>query len=174
MPSTRTQDLSSVVAMSVALRRVLDLLTSAISQAALNPFVTAALIWILTKGPEQLRSQLTSRIAALRNPRRYTQIVNALKWCLAFGTAGVINKQLNHIALNAGRLRSEKARWNWSQEVAVITGGCSGIGELVVKRLVSNGIKVAILDIQQLPPSLQGRRKSFHMIRPSPKTNVVC
>jgi all-trans-retinol dehydrogenase (NAD+) len=153
--------------MSVALRRVLNLLTSSISQAALNPVVTTALLYILTKGPEQLRSQLTSRIAALRDPRRYAQIVKALKWCLAFGTVGVINKQLNHIALNAGRLRSEKARWNWSREIAVITGGCSGIGELVVKRLVNSGIKVAILDIQQLPPSLQGRTMSSRIIRQS-------
>ncbi|KAG9195693.1 hypothetical protein G6011_00814 [Alternaria panax] len=63
-----------------------------------------------------------------------------------------------HISLSAilSILRSEKARWNWSQEVAVVTGGCSGFGELVVKRLISKGIKVAVLDIQQLPPSLQG------------------
>jgi all-trans-retinol dehydrogenase (NAD+) len=142
----------------VALRHVLNLLTTSIHQVALNPIVTAALLWILTKGPEQLRSQLTSRISALRDPRRYAQILRALKLCLALGTAGVVNKQLNHIALNAGRLRSEKARWNWSQEVAVITGGCSGIGELVVKRLVNKGIRVAVLDIQQLPPSLQGRK----------------
>jgi short-subunit dehydrogenase len=79
-----------------------------------------------------------------------------LKWCLVAGTARVVNKQLNHIALNAGRLRGEKAKWNWSREVAVITGGCSGIGELVVKRLINKGIRVAVLDIQQLPPSLQG------------------
>jgi all-trans-retinol dehydrogenase (NAD+) len=38
----------------------------------------------------------------------------------------------------------------------VVTGGCSGIGELVVKRLIGRGIKVAVLDIQELPASLQG------------------
>jgi all-trans-retinol dehydrogenase (NAD+) len=36
-----------------------------------------------------------------------------------------------------------------------VTGGCSGIGELLVKKLVKKGVKVAVLDIQQLPPSLQ-------------------
>jgi hypothetical protein len=92
----------------------------------------------------------------LRDPRRYPQIIRALKWCLGLGVAGVLSKQLNHVALNAGRFKSEKVRWDWNQEVAVITGGCSGIGELTVKRLVNKGIRVAVLDIQQLPPSLQG------------------
>lgn len=142
--------------MSVALQRVVNLLTLSVGHVALNPVLTGALLWILTKGPPQLRSQLTSRIAALRDPKRYAQILKALKWCLALGVTGVVNKQLNQVALNAGRFSSEKARWNWSREVAVITGGCSGIGELVVKRLVDKGIRVAVLDIQQLPPSLQG------------------
>lgn len=142
--------------MSDLVRRVLSLVTTSAGHVTFNPLVTAALLWILTKGPPQLRSQLTSRIAALRDPRRYAQILRALKWCLAFGTLRVINKQMNHVALNAGRFRSERARWNWSQEVAVITGGCSGIGELVVRRLIKKGVKVAVLDIQQLPLSLQG------------------
>lgn len=142
--------------MSVAFQRVLNLITLSIGHVTLNPIVSGALLWILTKGPVGLRSQLTSRIAALRDPVRYVQILKALKYCLALGVTGVVNKQLNQVALNAGRIRSEKARWNWRQEVAVVTGGCSGIGQLVVKRLVSKGIRVAILDIQQLPPSLQG------------------
>lgn len=143
--------------MSVALQRIVNLLTLTVGHIALNPIVTSALLWVLTKAPPQLRSQFTSRIAALRDPTRHAQIIKALKWCLAFGVTGVLNKQLNHIALNAGRLRSEKARWNLSREVAVITGGCSGIGELVVKRLANKGVRVAVLDIQQLPKSLQGR-----------------
>ncbi|KAF2855240.1 NAD(P)-binding protein [Plenodomus tracheiphilus IPT5] len=134
----------------------INFLTLSVGHVALNPIVTGALLWVPTKGPTELRSQLTSRIAALRDPLRYAKIIKALKWCLAFGVTGVLNKQLNHIALNAGRLRMEKARWNWSQEVAVIMGGCSEIGELVVKRLVNKGIRVAVLDIQHLPKSLQG------------------
>ena len=144
--------------MSGLVKRVLSLVTTSAGHVAFNPLVTAALLWILTKGPIQLRNQLTSRIVALRDPRRYAQVVRTLKWCLVFGTMRVVNKQMNHIALNAGRIRSERARWNWGQEVAVITGGCSGIGELVVKRLVNKGIKVAVFDIQQLPPSLQGSK----------------
>jgi all-trans-retinol dehydrogenase (NAD+) len=69
----------------------------------------------------------------------------------------IVSKQFNHVALNAGRWGSEKKRWNWREEVAVITGGCSGIGELTVKRLVDRGIKVAVLDVKELPASLHGR-----------------
>ena len=113
--------------MSKLLHHILNIAGTTAGHITLNPLVTAALLWVLTKGPTQLRSQLTTRVRALRDPFRYAQLVKALKWCLIAGTARVVNKQLNHVALNAGRLRSEKARWNWSREVAVITGGCSGI-----------------------------------------------
>jgi all-trans-retinol dehydrogenase (NAD+) len=142
--------------MSKILQNVFNLITTSARHVALNPLVTATLLWALTKGPTQLRSQLTTRIPALQDPHKYARVLKALKWCLIAGTARVVNKQLNHTALNGGRLRSEKARWNWSREVAVVTGGCSGIGELVVKRFIGKGIRVAVLDIQQLPPGLQG------------------
>lgn len=158
----RTSDVN--LDMSKILQNLLSLITTSAGHIALNPLVTATLLWALTKGPTQLRSQLTTRIPALRDPHRYARILKALKWCLIAGTASVVNKQLNHIALNAGRLRSEKAKWNWSREVAVVTGGCSGIGELVVKRLISKGIRVAVLDIQQLPSGLQGCKTSHHSL----------
>lgn len=149
--------------MSVAVQRVLNLLTQVVGHVALNPAISAALLFILTKGPPSVRDRLTSRIAALRDPTKYANVLRILKWCLALGLTGVVNRRLNSIALNAGRLSSEKSRWTWSREIAVVTGGCSGIGELVVKRLINKGIRVAILDIQQLPPRLQGC-KLFHLI----------
>lgn len=142
--------------MSVVLRRATDLLTSSIGHVAFNPLVSAALLWILTKGPVGLRDRLFSKIGVLRDPKRFAQIVKALKWCVALGVTGVVNRQFNDVTLNAGRWTSEKQRWNLNEEVAVVTGGCSGIGELIVKRLIGRGIKVAVLDIQSLPPGLQG------------------
>jgi all-trans-retinol dehydrogenase (NAD+) len=127
-----------------------------LSQVALNPIATASLLWVLTKSPPQIRGRLLDRFAALRDPRRLARILNALKALLAFGLLGTVNRQLNSIALNAWRLRSEKKRWQFNQEIAVITGGCSGIGEMIVKGLVKKGVTVVILDIQQLPASLQG------------------
>ncbi|KAF2789592.1 dehydrogenase/reductase SDR family member 8 precursor [Melanomma pulvis-pyrius CBS 109.77] len=142
--------------MALAIQRLSNLVSLSISHIALNPVLTGSLLWVLTKGPPQLRARLYSRFASLRDPQRHNQIVKALKWLLTIGLTTNINKQLNKLALNSWRVKSEKSRWNWSQEIAVVTGGCSGIGELVVKRLARKGVKVAVLDIQQLPVGLQG------------------
>jgi hypothetical protein len=138
--------------MSVALNH----LSTLVGHVALNPVVSASLLWILTKGPDGLRDRLIANITVLRDPKRLAQVVKALTWCLAFGVTGVVNRRLNDVALNAGRWRSDKNKWNWGEEIAIITGGCSGIGELIVKRLVGRGIRVAVLDILDLPKSLQG------------------
>ena len=74
---------------------------------------------------------------------------------LALGVVGSVNKKFNQLALNAYRGNDERKRWVWKQEIAIVTGGCSGIGLLLVKRLLQRGVKVAILDIQELPPALE-------------------
>jgi hypothetical protein len=38
----------------------------------------------------------------------------------------------------------------WSREVVVVTGGSDGIGKVVVHLLAEKGIKVAVLDVQEL------------------------
>lgn len=136
--------------------RVQNLLSMSISRIALNPTFTGTLLWILTKAPETIRQRLFSRFATLRDPVKLAKIVKALKALLALGLLGAVNRQFNKIALNAWRLKSEKKNWNLNQEIAVVTGGCSGIGELIVKGLFKKGVKVAVLDIQPLPKSLQG------------------
>lgn len=40
--------------------------------------------------------------------------------------------------------------WDWSKEVVVVTGGADGIGKDVVLLLAEQGIKVAVLDVQEL------------------------
>ncbi|CAI4217772.1 unnamed protein product [Parascedosporium putredinis] len=57
-------------------------------------------------------------------------------------------------ALNNWRLTGHPG-WEWEKEVAVVTGGCSGIGKEVVLGLVANGVRVAILDVQPLPKDLE-------------------
>jgi all-trans-retinol dehydrogenase (NAD+) len=137
------QGLSSLVSLSV-------------SHVALNPVVAGALLWALTRAPARVHDRLLNSVSALRNPRTLARVTKLLRWLLALGVARTVNQKLNQLALNAYRTNNEKKRWSWNEEVAVVTGGCSGIGLLTVKRLILKGVKVAILDIQQLPPALQG------------------
>lgn len=145
--------------MSTALQRVSNMLTLSLGHVTLNPIVTSIILYLLTKSPDRIRGRVLQRLKLLDKPDRFVKVVKGLKWCLALGIVGKVNKQLNHVSLNAGRWGSERRRWKFDGgegEVAVVTGGCSGIGELIVKRLVGRGVRVAILDIQKLPASLQG------------------
>ncbi|KAH8178063.1 short chain dehydrogenase domain-containing protein [Sarocladium implicatum] len=66
------------------------------------------------------------------------------------------------MAHNSWRLRAGKG-WNWANEIAVVTGGSSGIGKCIVDRLVALGLRVAVLDVQDLPKDLQANpRVSFY------------
>lgn len=76
--------------------------------------------------------------------------VRLIKWCLAAWTAVEANGVLNKLAENRWSWKNDKSNWDWSNEVAVVTGGSAGIGACVVKKLVSRGIKVAVLDIGPL------------------------
>lgn len=142
--------------MSNTVQRVNHALITTASKTAFNPLTTAPLLWLLTKSPAGIRDRLLNSLSFLRDEQKLATIIKSLKWLLALGVLGKVNAKLNEIALNAWRIKSELKRWQWNKEVAVITGGCSGIGLLVVKGLLKKGVKVAILDIQQLPATLQG------------------
>ncbi|KAF2097218.1 NAD(P)-binding protein [Rhizodiscina lignyota] len=126
-----------------------------LAKPAFQPLVTGPLLYILLRGPESLREPLVKALSSL--PVRITpeRAITILKWLVALGAWGRLNSWLNSLALNAWQIRSRKADWNWNQEVAVVTGGCSGIGEVVVNGLTQKGVKVAVLDIQPLPASLK-------------------
>lgn len=115
----------------------------------------ALLLWALTKGPAGVQDPLLSLIA--RSPVRISQesLVYALKWLVGIGLARQVNGVLNAAALNNGRYTSDRGKWNWTSEVAVVTGGCSGIGEAIVRALHRKGVKVAILDMAPLPDRLK-------------------
>lgn len=76
-----------------------------------------------------------------------------LKWGLPLWAVLDFNSFLNRLAANRWTLKSDKANWNWTKEVAVVTGGSGGIGACVVKQLVAQGIKVAVLDVVPLSGS---------------------
>ncbi|OCK77298.1 dehydrogenase/reductase SDR family member 8 precursor [Lepidopterella palustris CBS 459.81] len=141
--------------MSVAIQNVSGFVLGSVPGTALNPVITGALLWAITKGPPSLKARLLRPFASLPYDGRPAGLIKTLKWLFALGLVVRINRVLNHTALNSWRLRSEKKRWDWNNEVAVVTGGSSGIGELVVKGLMKKGVKVAVLDVQPLPDSLK-------------------
>ncbi|KAF7553685.1 hypothetical protein G7Z17_g3427 [Cylindrodendrum hubeiense] len=54
-----------------------------------------------------------------------------------------VNQTLNKNALNHG----EKAVFDWSKEVVLVTGGSGGIGGETVQRLAAGGTTVVVLDL---------------------------
>jgi all-trans-retinol dehydrogenase (NAD+) len=114
---------------------------------------SACLLYILTLGPDRLRDPAI-RLLAGRN----ISITNAkeiLKKLLKIGLFLEGNNLLNIWAKNNWRI-SNKEKWNWPNEVAVVTGGSGGIGVLVVEGLAKKGVKVAVLDVMGLPKRVVG------------------
>jgi all-trans-retinol dehydrogenase (NAD+) len=80
--------------------------------------------------------------------QQYARYFSILTWVLAAGFLWAVNARLNQWAENRWIWKDDKSAWRWRFELAVVTGGSKGIGAQVVKKLVSYGIKVAILDIE--------------------------
>ncbi|OJD29811.1 dehydrogenase reductase sdr family member 8 precursor [Diplodia corticola] len=90
---------------------------------------------------------------------------SALSWgfglCAVLSCISLLNQKLSDLAHNKWlwdpwsdpfmRFQAEAEKWNWPEEIAVITGGSDGIGSYVAEGLASHGVKVAILDVQ--PPA---------------------
>lgn len=89
-------------------------------------------------------------------------ILTILPWLLALSLILDINSLLNHWAENKWLWRVDNSAWDWKNEVAVVTGGSGGIGAVLVQKLVSYGIKVAVLDIQPLSDNLQNGQLFKH------------
>lgn len=64
------------------------------------------------------------------------------------------NTALNSWAFNNWQWRTQREKWSWNKEIAVVTGGSAGIGLAIARKLAGKGIKVAVLDIQELPSAL--------------------
>ncbi|USP81748.1 uncharacterized protein yc1106_09022 [Curvularia clavata] len=73
-----------------------------------------------------------------------------LKWTLSLWALCELNWTLNRWADRRWSFTVDKSGWDWKREVAVVTGGSGGIGAAIVKKLVSHGIRVAVLDVNPL------------------------
>lgn len=88
-------------------------------------------------------------------------LLRTLKWLFALGLAGKVNDRLNAWAQNHWQWRKQGAKWDFAnqKEIAIVTGGCSGFGHLMVKGLAGK-MKVVVLDVQDLPADLDGRESA--------------
>ncbi|KAF2422765.1 NAD(P)-binding protein [Tothia fuscella] len=131
---------------------------------ALDPTITGALLFGLTKAPASIREPLLHQLSKYLSDENVTRFIKYLTWAWVLGFTGTVNRALNSWALNNWRWKSDKDKWMWSKEIAVVTGGCSGIGLETVRGLMRKSIKVAVLDIQPLPKELEnyGNIKYFY------------
>ncbi|KAF1845144.1 NAD(P)-binding protein [Cucurbitaria berberidis CBS 394.84] len=120
--------------------------------------LTASSIVLRIVDPENLPA---GEIVSLSKNQLAT-LIWYLKWGLSLWAVVDLNSALNRWAANRWVWKIDKSVWNFQTEVAVVTGGSAGIGACVVKKLVSHGIKVAVLDVGPLSESFtQAERDSI-------------
>ncbi|KAF9880252.1 hypothetical protein CkaCkLH20_02206 [Colletotrichum karsti] len=131
-----------------------------LTSIALNPAIPASLLAFAAYAPPELlrRAQSLERLHRFLGSRIVANYRLPLQILLVAGIARYLNRTANRWALNNWKL-SGHSGWQWEKEIAVVTGGCNGIGKAIVLGLVRKGINVAILDVQPIPPDLQANPK---------------
>lgn len=135
----------------MALATTVLLSNALIQNIVLEPVLTAPLLYLLLRKPQVFRDHILRRYPQLDN----ATLVKNLKWLVALGVGKKLSQVLNKWALNNWQIRTWGSDWQWEREIAVVTGGCSGFGERVAKGLAKKGLKVVVLDVQDLPKALE-------------------
>ncbi|KAF1835017.1 NAD(P)-binding protein [Decorospora gaudefroyi] len=112
-----------------------DTFTRLLKLTAFNPTLTIPLL---------LLARYTQKGSLLAG--EHATAHKALKHLAGWGLAVAANAWLNDAVTNNWASDS----YVWSREVVVVTGGSDGIGKIVVQLLAEKGIKVAVLDVQEL------------------------
>lgn len=122
----------------------LSILTAPVRLALTDPRITAPLLVALVYFPSRLQSQLPPRLYGFLTSAR---VIQALEVVLGIGVLRSLNRTLSQWTVNNWQ---RDARFVKSQELVLITGGCSGIGELMARQFAEKGVKVVVLDVN--PP----------------------
>ncbi|KIW00247.1 uncharacterized protein PV09_08138 [Verruconis gallopava] len=107
-----------------------------------QPVITGLLLAVVFEKPLEAQSVIYQLFGSHIT---ITGLRNGLGVLCGLGLLFRANKWLSRQALN--NWTSDRS-WKWDREVVVITGGSSGIGEILVHAFGGKGIKVASLDIQ--------------------------
>jgi hypothetical protein len=133
---------------------------SGVTKLASEPLVTGGLLFLLTRGPAQLRAQLLSpfqsTLLSKNGVARVATFITVLKILTTAGVLRRINQALNRLAWNNWSLGRAGAEWRFGEdkrEVVLITGGSSGFGYEMVKSF-SKVARVIAIDIQAFPSEL--------------------
>lgn len=122
----------------------LERVVVAFREIFLQPVFTGALFLASIKRPQQIEKSLgyiTQKSTAL------STFQTGLKILIGLGTIYRANNYLSNRALN----NYVRDTWNWKKEIVLITGGSSGIGELMVQKFAKLSIKVVVVDVK--PPN---------------------
>lgn len=122
-----------------------------IAKCAFEPIVTGPFLGLLLYTSEQTWRDVleATHLSHIIDPRN---LIRMLGFLAVVGVIRKANAALNAWATNNWQIRAGHG-WDWSSEIAVVTGGCSGIGKAIAEALNSHGVHVAVLDVQDAPES---------------------
>ena len=113
----------------------LDTVGRVLKHTVLNPALTLPLI-LAARYTQQGRALSLQQASAF----------SYLKAALALGLLQRVGLWLDDAVTN----NWTNDAYDWKKEVVVVTGGSDGIGKVIVQLLAERGIKVAVLDVQEL------------------------
>lgn len=155
---------------NLSVKKVAALPYTILKGAASDPLITGALLWVLTRGPADLRARLLQpfqdNLLAKDGARRIARLIKTLRFLVVYGTLKRLNQAMNSLALNHWHLSSRGSAWQFGpaqSEVVVITGGCSGFGYEMVKGFAGKA-KVVVIDVVELPKELAAcKARVYHL-----------
>ncbi|KAK5115228.1 hypothetical protein LTR62_001428 [Meristemomyces frigidus] len=123
-----------------------------ILNTALNPVVTVPAYLLITQAPANIRDPILSHLRQYLSPSVLAIAMTTLKYTSLLGLYRQATAFLSDWAQNNYRLSSERHRYDWPKEIAVVTGGTGGFGSLICKALASKGLIVLCVDITPSMP----------------------
>ncbi|SPJ73365.1 related to a retinal short-chain dehydrogenase/reductase [Fusarium torulosum] len=135
---------------------------SKLNEIIFSPLLSGPMLLATIYAPAAVNNALASIAERLPEQIAVTlDLVIVRKIVIAWFALGVlraINRFLNTMAHNSWRVKAA-GDWDWKNEIAVVTGGSSGIGLSIVQKLTAMGVRVAVFDVQDLPKELQANQR---------------